>query len=108
MAPQSLEDDLRTANSFAALRTPEADAAQAASPGPFVPSCRRVAVAWNAEPMSKRLRLSSGGSAVDTPPDNLVDALEFDLTRENPSSDEMCSDAEVGATVVDPVAPTFM
>ena len=38
----------------------------------------------------------------------MVDALEFDLTREDSSGDEMCPDAEVGATVVDPVAPTLV
>ena len=106
VAPQSLEDDLRTTNRFAALRAPEEDSAQATSPGPVVPSDGRVAVAGNARPMSKRLRLTSGGSAVDTPADTLIDAIEFDLTREDSSSDEMCPDAEVGATEVDPEAPT--
>ena len=40
-------------------------------------------MAGNAQPVSKRLQLTSGGSAVDTPPDTVVDALEFDLTRED-------------------------
>ena len=44
VALQSLEDDLRTGNRFAALRAPEEDSAQAASLGPVVHSCRRVAV----------------------------------------------------------------
>ena len=101
VAPQSREDDLRTANRFAVLRGPEEESAQAVSPGYVVPSCRRAAVAENAQPVSKRLRLTSGGSAVDTSPDTVVDALEFDLTREDSSGDEMCPDAEVGATVVD-------
>ena len=65
-------------------------------------------MAGNAQPVSKRLRLTSGGSAVGTPRDSVVNALEFDLTREDSSSDEMNPDAEVGATVVDPVAPTFV
>ena len=64
VAPQSLEDDLRTANRF----VPEEDSAQAASPGPVVPSCRRVAVAGNAQPVSKRLRLTSGGERGGRPP----------------------------------------
>ena len=57
VVPQSLEDDLRTTNRFAALRAPEKDFAQAASPR--LPVMRR--------PMSQRLRLISGGCVVDIP-----------------------------------------
>ena len=52
-------------------------------------------MAGNARPVSKRLRLTSGGSAVDILVDIVVDALEFDLTWEDSSSDEMCPDVEV-------------
>ena len=39
----------------------------------------------NPQPVSKRLRLTSRGSAVDSPSATVVDALEFDLTREDSS-----------------------
>ena len=42
----------------------------------------------NPQPVSKRLRLTSRGSAVDSPPATVVDALEFDLTREDSSVGE--------------------
>ena len=39
----------------------------------------------NPQPVPKRFRLTSRGSAVDSPPATVVDALEFDLTREDSS-----------------------
>ena len=56
-------------------------------------------MAENAQPVLKRLRLTSKG-AVDTPPDTVVDAFEFDLMREDSSDDEMCPDAEENAQPV--------
>ena len=41
----------------------------------------------NPQPVSKRLRLTSRGSAVDSPPATVVDALEFDLTVEGERDD---------------------
>ena len=63
-------------------------------------------MAGNAQPLSKRLRLTSARSTLGQT--LWLNLLEFDLTREDSSSDDMCHDAEVGATVVDPVAPTFV
>ena len=84
-----------TANRFAVLRAAEEDHVQAVSvcrdPG-HVPGHGRVAVpasaSQNSQPVSKRLRLTSRGSAVMfSPGDNVVDALEFDLTREDSSGE---------------------
>ena len=62
----------------------------------IVSSCRRVPMAMSAtqnpQPVSKRLRLTSRGSADDSPPATVVDALEFDRpTRYNPVSGRSCS-----------------
>ena len=86
VAPQSLEDDLRTNKHSAQVEGR---------------SCRECAA--NVEEVAADFRRER-----DTPADTLIDAVEFVLTREDSSSDEMCPDAEVGATVVDPVAMILM
>ena len=52
----------------------------------------------NPLPVSKRLRLTSRGSAVDSPPATVVDALEFDLTREDSSVEGKRDDMGMSAS----------